>query len=93
MTDASPNPAPGLGRAWLLLAAGVTLSVLAVIAGHVRAAGYLLGGTLLAVALLRALLPGPAVGAVAVRSRTIDVLALLTAAGAAIVLATTLRLP
>lgn len=83
---------PRLVGPWLLLAGGVAAAVAAVVFGQLRAGGYLLAGTLLVAALLRALLPARLVGAVAVRSRLFDVLLLLAAAAAAAVLARTLLL-
>ena len=77
---------------WLLLALALTAAVVAVTLDRVRLGGYLLGGGLGVVALLRAVLPARFSGAVAIRSRTTDVLLLLSAAVAAGVLAYTLNL-
>ncbi|MGN6299852.1 MAG: DUF3017 domain-containing protein [Angustibacter sp.] len=83
---------PRLVGPWLLLLVGVTAAVVAVVAGHLRAGGYLLAGTLGLTAAVRAVLPTSAVGAVAVRSKVVDVLLLAGAAGAAGVLAATVKL-
>jgi hypothetical protein len=83
---------PRLLGPWLLLLVGITAAVVAVVAGQLRAGGYLLAGTLGITALLRALLPTGVVGAVAVRSKVVDVLLLAGAAGAAAVLAATVKL-
>lgn len=83
---------PRLVGPWLLLVVGVLAAVVAVTADHVRTGGYLLAATLGAVALARAVLPSELAGAVAVRSRTTDVLLLLGGAVAAAVLASTLNL-
>jgi Protein of unknown function (DUF3017) len=77
---------------WLLLAVCVLTAVVAVTVDRVRLGGYLLAAGLGVVALLRAVLPSRFSGAVAIRSRTTDVLLLLGAAVAAGVLAYTLNL-
>jgi hypothetical protein len=83
---------PALRGPWLVLAVGVAGGVAAIVAGQTRAAGYLMAGSLATIAVLRALLPTAAVGAIAVRSRTTDVLLLMLAAGAMATLTATLRL-
>ncbi len=83
---------PALRGPWLVLAVGVGVGVAAIMAGQTRLAGYLIAGSLATIAVLRALLSTPAVGALAVRSRTTDVLLLLLAAGAMATLTATLRL-
>ncbi len=83
---------PRLLGPWLLLLVGVAAAVVAVVAGHLRAGGYLLAGALGVTALVRAVLPTSVVGAVAVRSKVVDVLLLAGAAGAAGVLAATVKL-
>ena len=77
---------------WLLLAAGVVASVAAVTSGQLRLGGYLLAGTLAVTALMRLMLPSAVVGAIAVRSRTVDVIGLLLAAGGAAALTAVLKL-
>lgn len=73
--------------------AAVTVGVLVAVALGVlsgfRAAGYVLAGVLLAVALARAVLPVHVVGALAVRSRALDVATTSTLAVALAVLART----
>jgi hypothetical protein len=86
-----PATPPLLGP-WLLLALGVLAAVVAVTTDPVRLGGYLLAGSLGAVALLRAVLPPRLAGAVVVRSRGTDTLLLTGAAVAAAVLASTLNL-
>lgn len=83
---------PRLLGPWLLLFGGVTAAVVAVVTGHLRAGGYLLAGALGVTALVRAVLPTSVVGAVAVRSKLIDVLLLGGAAAAAGVLVATIKL-
>ncbi|KQX65927.1 DUF3017 domain-containing protein [Angustibacter sp. Root456] len=83
---------PRLLGPWLLLLVGVAAAVVAVVSGHLRAGGYLLAGALGVTAVVRAVLPTSAVGAVAVRSKAVDVLLLAGAAGAAAVLAATVKL-
>ena len=85
-------PTPRLVGPWLLLAGCLLTAVVAVTADRVRLGGYVLGAGLGLVAVLRAVLPTRYSGAVAVRSRTTDVLLLLGAAVAAGVLASTLKL-
>jgi hypothetical protein len=83
---------PRLLGPWLVLPVGVAAAVLAVTLDQLRAAGYLLAAGLGAAALLRAVLPSRTVGAVAVRSRPVDVLLLAAAAVAAATLAATIKL-
>jgi hypothetical protein len=83
---------PRLMGPWLLLATCLVAAVVAVTGDRVRLGGYLLGTGLGVVALLRAVLPPRLAGAVAMRSRTTDVLLLLGGAVAAGVLASTLNL-
>lgn len=83
---------PRLVGPWLLLLAGVTAAVVAVVLGQLRAGGFLLAGALALTALLRAALPTRVVGAVAVRSKAVDVVLLAGGAVAAGVLAATVRL-
>jgi len=78
-------PSQRLTGPWLVLAVGVGAALLAVVVGQVRLGGYVLAASLGALAVLRLTLPVRAVGAVAVRSRGVDVLGLsLTAIGAAV---------
>lgn len=77
---------------WLLLAGVLTAAVLAVAAGQVRWGGYLLAAAFAVMATVRLALPSRAVGAVAVRSRTTDVIGLGVVAVAAAVLTATLKL-
>jgi len=77
---------------WLVLAVGIAVAVLAVIAGHVRLGGYLLAAAFALTAGVRLALPTRVVGAVAVRSRSTDVIGLLLTAVAAAVLTYTLNL-
>ena len=77
---------------WLVLAVGIVAAVAAVTSGQLRLGGYLLAGTLAATALLRLTLPSTLVGALAVRSRTIDVIGLLLAAAGAAALTAVLKL-
>jgi hypothetical protein len=92
-TPTARRPAtPRLLGPWLLLALFLLSAVVAVTADHVRLGGYLLSAGMGIVAILRAVLPTRFSGAVAIRSRTTDVLLLLGAAVAAGVLAYTLKL-
>ena len=77
---------------WLVLAVGIAAAVLAIVAGRLRLGGYLLAATFAVTAALRLGLPTRAVGAVAVRSRTVDVIGLLLTAVAAALLTATLNL-
>ncbi len=83
---------PRLLGPWVVLPVGVTAAVVAVTLDQLRAAGYLLAAGLGAAAVLRAVLPARAAGAVAVRSRAVDVLLLAGAAVAAATLAATIKL-
>ena len=85
-------PSQRLTGPWLVLAAGVSAALVAVVAGQVRLGGYLLAASLAALAVLRLTLPARAVGAVAVRSRGVDVLGLSLAALGAAVLTYSLKL-
>ena len=90
------NPAPQGSRLlgpWLLLAVGTAAALLLVVSGYLIPGAYVLGGTLALTAVLRALLPAQYAGAVAARSRVVDVLLLSGAAIAALVLAATLPTP
>ncbi len=77
---------------WLVLAAGIVAAVAAVVSGQLRLGGYLLALTLAVTAALRLTLPTAMVGALAVRSRTVDVIGLLLAAGGAAALTAVLKL-
>lgn len=83
---------PRLMGPWLVLPLGVTAAVVAVTLHQLRAAGYVLAAGLGAAAVLRAILPARTAGAVAVRSRAVDVLLLAGAAMAAAILAATTKL-
>lgn len=83
---------PRLLGTWMVLPVSVTAAVIALTLDQLRTAGYLLACGLGAAAVLRAVLPSRAVGAVAVRSRPVDVLLLATAAVTAAVLAATIKL-
>jgi DUF3017 family protein len=90
------RPAPRGSRLlgpWLLLAAGTAVAVALVVTGHLVPGANLLGATLAVTAVLRAVLPQAYAGAVASRSRVVDVLLLGGAAVAALVLAATLPTP
>ena len=90
------SPAPLNSRLlgpWLLLATGTGAALALVVTGRLSAGAYLLGGTLTLTALLRAALPVRLSGAVAARSKLVDVLLLGAAAAAALVLAATLPKP
>jgi len=78
---------------WLLLATGTAVAVGLVVSGHLVPGANVLGGTLALTALLRAVLPVRLSGAIAARSRLVDVLMLAAAAAAALVLAATLPTP
>jgi len=81
-----------LAGPWLGLAAGTLIALCAVVTGHVRTGGYLLALSFALMALARLLLPAAAAGAIAVRSRPVDVLGLSLAAVGAAVLTSTLKL-
>jgi hypothetical protein len=90
------RPAPHGSRLlgpWLLLATGTAVAVLLVVSGHLAPGANVLGATLAVTAVLRAFLPAQYAGAVAARSRIVDVLLLSGAAVAALVLAATLPSP
>jgi Protein of unknown function (DUF3017) len=90
------RPAPHGSRLlgpWLLLATGTAVAVLLVVTGYLVPGANVLGGTLAVTAVLRAFLPAQYAGAVAARSRVVDVLLLSAAAVAALVLAATLPTP
>jgi hypothetical protein len=82
---------PRLAGPWLLLALGVAAAVTAVALDRLRAGAYLLAASIALTAVLRAVLPERWSGAVAVRSRQVDVLLLAGTAVGALVLARTLR--
>ncbi len=83
---------PRLLGPWVVLAVAVAAAVVAVTLDQLRPAGYLLAAGLGTTAVLRAVLPGRAIGAAAVRSRPVDVLLLAAAAVAAATLAATIKL-
>ena len=78
---------------WLVLAVGTAAALLLIVSGRLIQGANVLGATLGVTALLRAVLPADFAGAVAARSRVVDVLVLLGAAVAALVLAATLPRP
>lgn len=77
---------------WLVLAVGIAAAALTVVAGNVRLGGYLLASAFALTAALRLALPARVVGAVAVRSRSTDVIGLLLTAVAAAALTYSLNL-
>ena len=83
---------PRLLGPWLVLPVGVAAGVVAVVADELRLGGYLLAATIGLVAVLRAVLPTSAAGALVVRSRPADVLMLAAVAAAAVALAATIKL-
>jgi hypothetical protein len=91
----SPTPdAPPAGslRWWWLLAAGMVVALVFVATTHLLRATAVFGGTLVLAGVVRAVVPGRAVGALAVRSRWLDVLLLLAAGVAVLVAGFTLNL-
>lgn len=81
-----------LAGPWLVLAAGTAAALVAVVLDRIRLGGYLLAATFTLVALARLLLPVRVAGAVAVRSRVVDVLGLALAGVGAAILTSTLKL-
>ncbi len=97
MADPSPDPATAkpakLGRPWQFLVLGLSAMAVLVVLGQIRLAGLVLGASLTILALLRAIVPSSAMGALAVRSRTTDVVLLGATAAAVLTIALTLRIP
>ncbi|MGL5859147.1 MAG: DUF3017 domain-containing protein [Angustibacter sp.] len=92
-SGAASAPAGDLGWPWAVSAALAASAVGVALADQVRLAAYLVAATFGVTAVLRAALPDHLAGALAVRSRTTDVLVLLTAAVGTAVLAATLLIP
>lgn len=77
---------------WWVVAAGLAVGVAVVVTGHVLRGGFTMVLTLLVAGLLRLFLPADRVGALAVRSRTYDVVVLLVLAAAMAVILSSLDL-
>lgn len=75
---------------WWVLPIGLTVAIVVLFGGGLRASGYVIAGTLALAAVLRLLLPRGAVGGLLVRSRAWDVVTLLVMASAVAVLSATL---
>ncbi len=91
----SPKPAaPSAGalRWWWLLAAGLVVSLVLMASTHLLRGTAVMGGTLLLAAAIRLVLPSRAVGAIAVRSKWLDILILVAAAAAVLGVGFTLNL-
>ncbi len=88
----SDAPPAGSLRWWWLLAAGMVVALAFVATTHLLRATGAFGATLVLAAVVRAVVPGRAVGALAVRSRWLDVLLLLAAGVAVLVAGFTLNL-
>ncbi len=99
MTSAKPAkaakpaaPSAGRLRWWWLLAAGIVGSLVLMASTHLLRGTAVMGGTLLLVAGVRLVLPAKAAGAIAVRSKWLDILLLVAAAVAVLVVGFTLNL-
>ena len=104
MTTSDPDPPTAAGERqrrpanwgsqplgpWWVLPVGLTVAMWVLFAGSVRAACYIIAGTLVLGALLRLVLPRAVVGGLLVRSRAWDVLILLVMAVSVTVLSATL---
>lgn len=91
----APKPAaPSAGRLrwWWLLAAGIVVALVLMSSTHLLRGTAVMGGTLLLVAAIRLVLPTRAAGAIAVRSKWLDVLILVAAAVAVLGVGFTLNL-
>lgn len=75
---------------WWVLPLGLTLAIVVLFTGELRASGYVIAGTLALAGLLRLVLPRGAVGGLLVRSRAWDVFTLLALATGVAVLTATL---
>lgn len=62
---------------WWLIAGGFVVGLVVLAAGHVRYGGYICAGALTCGGLLRLVLPGTKVGALAVRRRSYDAVYLI----------------
>lgn len=76
---------------WWLAVAGLLVAGLLLVGESLRAYGVALGGTLVLLALLRAVLPQRHAGGLSVRGRWVDVATLLVLGTAVAVLASNLR--
>ena len=85
-------PSAGRLRWWWLLAAGLAGSLVLMSTTHLLRGTAAMGGTLLLVALIRLVLPKEAAGAIAVRSKWLDILMLVLAAAAVLGVGFTLNL-
>ena len=88
----SATPSPGRLRWWWLLSAGLAVALYLMGSTHLLRGTAAMGGTLLLAALIRLILPSQAAGALAVRSKWLDILLLVVAAGAVLVAGFTLNL-
>ncbi len=88
-----PAERPPLGWAWSVLLAAIILMLVLTVMRQLRLAGVILGGTLALLALARGGLPSSAMGALAVRSKTADVLLYGATAAALLVVSLSLRIP
>ncbi len=93
-TPARPPEPPVAGRLglWWVLAAGLVVGLVLVATTHLLRATAAFGGTLLLAAVIRAVLPTGKVGAIAVRSKWLDVLILVLGAAAVTAAGFTLNL-
>lgn len=86
---ASPRQPLGL---WWVGVAGLAVAGVLLVTENLRAYGYAVGATMVALAVLRAVLPDSRAGGLVVRDRWFDVAAMTLLGGAVAVLASTLRL-
>lgn len=79
-------------RWWWVLSAGLAVALYLMGTTHLLRGTAMMGGTLVLAALIRLVLPSEAAGALAVRSKWLDVLLLVVAAAAVLVAGFTLNL-
>lgn len=70
------GPQAGSLGLWWVLGAGFVVGLVTVAAGHLRIGGLVIAGALALAGVLRLVLPDSALGALVVRRRTVDVLAM-----------------
>ncbi len=75
------RPLRGLGPWWVVAAVALVGLVLLTVGGHFRVGGFVVAAALVIAALVRAVLPPARSGGLAIRSRPLDVVMMLVAAG------------